>query len=344
MRDVGFRMNGRLATGIFVIAAAIAGCGGGTPPAKEPDLTADPALDEGASGSKGAASTELERGKAYIENQKFAEAKERLTKALQLDPSSAQAMFFLALAHEGLGDAAAAEASYKDALRADPKLVEAAQNLAAIYLRDPARPDEAIKILTDAIAKVPGDVGALQNLAYAYGLKKDVENASRQYDVLLTKKGGDTPEVRLAYGELLLGAKQREKAAEQLKKALPGAEGNAPLLVTLGRMLGAAGAYGDCVSAFNKAIAIKADDPEWFVRRGTCRHELNDEPGARVDYEAAIKVKPEFAPAHYYLGVSWALEKNLTNARASLTKAADIGKGTEIGKRARQKLDELPKK
>jgi Flp pilus assembly protein TadD len=343
-RVARFGIKGLLAAGIFAIASSSAGCGTGAEATKDPVLTADPPLGEDASGPKGASATELQRGKTYIENEKYGDAKEHLQKAMDLDPSSSQAMFYFAVAEEGLGDAAAAEASYKKALAADPKFAEAAQNLAALYLRDPARPDEAIKLLNDALAKVPGDIGLLQNLAFAYVLKKDVENASRQYEAILAKKGGDTPQVRLAYAELLLEAKLRDRAAEQLKKVLAGTEEDASKLVTVGRLLAAAGAYGDCVGAFTRAIAIKADDPGLFMRRGRCRQELKDEGGARADFESALKIDPKFVPAHYQLGLSWLAEKNIPNAKASLTKAADLGKGTEIGKSARQKLDELPKK
>jgi Flp pilus assembly protein TadD len=230
-----------------------------------------------------------------------------------------------------------------DALKLDPKLAEAAGNLTALYLEEPARPDEAIKILKDMLAKVPKDTALMTNLAYAYALKKDVANASKQYDAIIAG-GGAGVDVRLAYGQLLLDAKQKEKAAEQFKKGVEAADKDAPMLITLGLLLGQAGAFGDCVKAFDKAIAQKSDHPESFVRRGICRHELKDEAGARADYEAAIKLKPDFAAAHYYLGVSWMMDKNYPTAKIELTKASTLAGENELGKRARQKLDELPKK
>lgn len=321
----------------------VAGCGGSSEGAKEPELTADPPLTEGGQADTGAGATELQRGVAFIKEEKFAEAKPHLEKAVELDPRSTEAVFYLALSKEKLGDRAGAEEAYRGALKLDPKFTEAAGNLAALYLEEPVRPDDAIRVLTETLTKVPGNTTLIQNLAYAYGLKKDVEKASQQYEALIAK-GGDNVQVRFAYGQLLLEAKQKDRAAEQLRKALEGAEKDAPMLVTLGRLLGAAGAYGDCVKAFDKALALKAEDPEWFVRRGTCRHELKDEPGAREDYEAALKRNPQFAPAHYYLGMSWLAEKKIPNAKIELAKAAKLGEGTEIGKRAQQKLDELPAK
>jgi tetratricopeptide (TPR) repeat protein len=344
MKGLGSQVSGLVASVALAIAALGAGCGGSSEQGKEPVLTADPPLDEESGASKGGAVTEIERGVAYLEQKKFAEAKAHFEKALALDPKNPDAMFNLAAAKEGLGDRAGAEASYKGAIKADPKLTAAFENLGALYLSDePPRADDAIKVLADGLATAPDNVRLMTNLAYAYSLKNDVEAASKRYDAVIAK-GGDSPEVRLAYAELLLGAKQHEKAAEHLKKALAGAGDDAPTLVTVGRLLGFARAYGDCVKALNKAIAIKSDDPEWFVRRGTCRHELKDEPGARADYEAAIKVNPKFAPAHFYLGLSLLGDQNIAGARASLTKAAELGQGTNIEKLARKKLDEMPKK
>jgi Flp pilus assembly protein TadD len=342
---IGERGRLRLVAAGALSAALIFGCGGGDSQAEDPSsvrLDADPPLsDDGA--QRGAAGTDLQRGKAYLEEGKLPEAKDHLEKARAKDPKSVEAAFYLGLAKEKLGDKAGAEQSYKDALKLDPKLAEAAGNLTALYLEDPARADEAIKILKETLAKVPKDTALMTNLAYAYGLKKDVENASKQYEAIIAG-GGAGVEVRLAYGQLLLDAKQKERAAEQFKKGAEVADKDAPMLITLGLLLGQAGAFGDCVRAFDKAIALKADHPESYVRRGICRHELKDEAGARADYEAAIKIKPDFAAAHYYLGVSWMMDKNYPTAKAELTKASTLAGESELGKRARQKLDELPKK
>jgi tetratricopeptide (TPR) repeat protein len=142
---------------------------------------------------------------------------------------------------------------------------------------------------------------------------------------------------------MLVEAKQPEKAAEHLKSALAGTRDDAPMLATLGRMLAFTKAFRECVDAFDRAIKLKSTDPEWFVRRGTCRHELKDEGGAKADYQAAIKVNPDFAPAHYYLGLSLLAEKNRTAAIAELQTAAKLGGDSPIGKSAKERLASLKK-
>jgi tetratricopeptide (TPR) repeat protein len=318
-------------------ALVLASCSAPQAPPPEP-LTADPPLGS-TSADTGAADTELERGMAYLKNDRPEDAKTHLEKSLDLKPS-ADAHYYLGLAKEKLNDKPGAIESYRKALEIDGKLAEAAANLGAIYLDDPQRPDEAIAVLTAALVKSPGDPRLAQNLAYAYGIKGDVPSSSKQYDSVLAK--GDDAMVRFAYGTMLFEHKELDRAAEQLKKALAGLKDDAPLLVTVGRMLGGSKAFGDCVTAFNRAIKLKATEPEWFVRRGTCRHEVKDESGAQDDFKAAIKVDPKFAAAHYYLGLSLLGEKKRAGAIASLEKAAALG--GDIGKAAKEKIDALSKK
>jgi Flp pilus assembly protein TadD len=329
------------AAGPSCAALALWACGAPQQAPVEP-LVADPPAGSEEAAAESSSGTELQRGVAYIKNERWEDAKTHLTKALELQPDSAEAAYYLGVASEKTGDRKGAEEAYKRALKSDPALAEAALNLAAIYLEEPARPDEAIAALKPALAKAADPSPLHQNLAYAYGLKKDVANASKHYEAALAK--GDSAQVRFAYGAMLFDAKEMDKAAAQLKKALAGAGADPALLATLGRMLGSAGAYAECVQAFDRAIKAKPEVAELYVRRGTCRHELKDEKGARADYEAAIKADPKFAPAHYYLGMSLLVDKKIQAAAAALEQAAKLGEGTEMGKRAREKLKEIGKR
>jgi Flp pilus assembly protein TadD len=324
--------------GVLALSAAIVGCAADPPP--QPVLTADPPLTSAA--DDGAVQTELERGIAYVKNEKFAEAKEHFQKAIAVKPT-ATAWTYLGVVDEKTGDRAGAEEAYKSALKLDPGFPEAAQNLGALYLDDPPRPDEAIAVLKPAIEKTKDNARLLQNLGYAYGLKGDVEAAGKAYEAALAK--GEDAQIRFAYGSLLFEHKQLDKAAEQLRKAADGTKDDPALLASIARLLGASKAFGDCVTAFDRAIGLKGSEPEFFVRRGTCKHELKDEDGAQKDYEAAIKVDPKFAAGHYYLGMSWMTQrKRLQSAVHELQSAAELGKGGPIGKAAQDKLDGLNKK
>ncbi|HTJ83087.1 MAG TPA: tetratricopeptide repeat protein, partial [Polyangiaceae bacterium] len=148
---------------------ALAACSS-TPPPPERPLDADPALsDAGPDAKKG--NPELDRGEAFVKSGKFAEALPHLKAAFEADPKNANAAFYLGLATEQTGgDKAEAERLYKQAIALDPKLSEAAQNLAAMYLGDPPRADDAIAVLEPALKNAPDDAALNANLGFAYGL------------------------------------------------------------------------------------------------------------------------------------------------------------------------------
>lgn len=336
-RSNGGRFSSRRwAVGAGVLAAWAWGCSPAAP-ADDP-LVADPPPDEGG----GASSGSLARGVDHIKNEQFAEAIPHLKEARQEDPRSAEAAFYLAIAEEQTGNKQAAEEGYKTALALDKKLLEAVQNLSALYLDEPPRPDLAIGVLNQGLRTAPDNPQLLQNLAFAYGLKGNVDAASEQYEKLL--KISDTPELRFAYGAMLFDNDKHKAAVPHLQEAV-GAEGTDPATIaTIASMMGHAKEFGECVKAFDRALSKKQGEAEWMVRRGTCKHELGDEAAASADYEAAATAQPDYAPAHYYLGLSLLKQKKPKTAIASLEKAASLGKGTKIGELASQKLTALKKK
>lgn len=321
----------------LAVALALPACSS-TPEPKEEPLLADPPLAPDPAGAKG--NPELDRGVAFVKNNKFAEAKPHLVAALEADPASAEANFYLGITTEQTGgDKAEAEKLYKKALELNPKLVEAAQNLAAMYLDEPARPDDAIPLLERALKEIPGEPKILQNLGYAYQLKKDYEKATKAYKEALAKD--DNPQLRFALGTLLFEAKKPEEAVPHLVKAAESMMKDAAALATIARMLGPGKAFDDCVRLLDAAIALKPDVPEFFVRRGVCKHELKKEVDAGKDYEAAIKLDPKYQPAHYYRALSLLAQNNKPAAKAELRKCVDLGKDTPVGKQAKEKLDAL---
>ncbi len=324
-------------------AVFLGACGGEQPKVKDPDTDSALLKDD----SKGGATQGgggLDGVRSAIEQGKFEDAKTELAKVLEKKPNEPEALYYQGVVSEKLGDAAGAEEAYKKALSADPNFAEAATNLAALYLEgDSPRPDDAIGLLKTALSKTPKNPALLQNLAYAHALKKDYDKASEHYDAVIAN-GGDNPQLRLAYGAMLIEANRQEKAVEHLKKALAGAGKDVDTLSSVGRLLGMAGAKGDCVKAFDQAIALKSDLPDFYVRRGTCRQDLKDAAGARTDFEAASKIEPKFAAAYYYWGLSFLVEKKPAEAKPLLEKASTLGGDSPVGKMARQKLAEMPKK
>jgi tetratricopeptide (TPR) repeat protein len=110
-------------------------------------------------------------GLVYLDQGRTAEARTELERALATGADSAKAHAGLGLAAERSGDVPGAIASYREALRANPGQVEAANNLAWILATAPdpslRAPQEAIALAQRA-ARRNSDPSVLDTLAAAY--------------------------------------------------------------------------------------------------------------------------------------------------------------------------------
>jgi Flp pilus assembly protein TadD len=335
LREAMRRSSAR--AGWVVLLATTALACSSTPAPKDEPLDADPPGPVEVGKKQAKRPPELDQGIELVKSGKFADAIPVLKKALDAEPKNAESAFYLGLAIEQSGgDKKEAEALYKQALAFDGNLVEASNNLAAIYLDEPPRPDQAIPVLRKALVNAPDDVSLNTNLGYALGLKGDADGAAKAYDAAIAK--GDSPQLRLSYGSMLVENKRAEQAVPHLVKAAEGVDDPASL-ATIARLLGPGKAFEDCVKVLDRAIAKKGDVAEFYVRRGVCKHELDKEKEASQDFEQAVKLEPNFQAAHYYLGVSLFAQGNAARGKVVLRKAYDLGKETPIGKAAKERLD-----
>lgn len=337
---------GSTVVGLVLLTA----CGGSAPPAQEPAAPSStpatslppsmaggatqPPPEAPAAGDKGG--PEVERAINAIKASDYRSAKAACEQALHKNPKNGTASYYLGVALENLGDKAGAEQAYKDALANAPDVAEAAINLGALYL-DGKRWDDAIAVTQKGLVKRSDDPALHANMAFALRGKGDKTGAAAEYERAV-KVVGDNAELRFAYGTLLLEMGNKPKAASELKAALGVAGANRALIASIGRSLGSAGAFAECVSALDKAIAA-GDDVELRVRRGLCRHSLKDEPGAKSDFEAALKLDPKFAPAHYYLGESLLAAGDAVQAAKEFDAAAAAQPQSELGKKAKQQAE-----
>lgn len=325
---------------IFLAGFAIGGCGGASKGQAGPSRPEASPLVESEQADRGV-TAEIERASLLIEASDYEGAREILEEALRKQPSSGTAAYYLGVALEKLGDMAGAERQYQSAMRLAPGLVEAAINLGALYI-DGENFDAAATATRAALKKQPNDPALLVNLAMALEGQGDRRGALEAYGKAL--QGGDGhPALRWQYAALLLETGDKARAAEELKRALASAGDDRALLASIGRALGAAGSFAECVSALDRAIAV-GDAAELRVGRGLCRHSLDDEPGATADFEAAVGLAPEYAPAHYYLGRSLLTLGKRDAGIRSLEKAAKLAEGTPLSAKAREEAAAARKK
>lgn len=328
-----------------LLVFVLSGCGGGepapaapssTPPSLPPSMAApSPTSDAPKSPPAAEKSTpEVDRAISAIKANDFKSAKGALEQALSKNPKNGTASYYMGVVLENLGDKTGAEQRYKDAMTSAPDLIEASINLGALYL-DQSKWDDAIAVTQKGLARHSEDPALHANMALALRGKGDKEGAAMEYEKAV-KVVGDNADLRFGYGSLLLEMGNKPKAITELKAALGSAGSNRALLASIGRMLGSAGAFADCVAALDKAISA-GDDAELRVRRGLCRHSMKDESGAKSDFEAATKANPKFAPAHYYLGESLLAAGNTAQAIKEFDASATLAPESELGKKAKDK-------
>ncbi len=201
--------------------------------------------------------------------------------ALELKPGDVPSLVWLGEVNLELGRPEMAEAFLEKALAQRPGLVAALSSLgrASLATRDYAR---AVERLEHALAEDPQAVSVHYPLAMAYRGLGDYAKAQAH----LERRG----EVELVMAD--------------------------PLMQELGRLLRSASAYETsglraleqeewemAAEYFQKGIELRPDDPTLRHRRGTALALMGDVPGAVGEFEEALRLSPEFAKAHYSLGV-----------------------------------------
>ncbi len=325
------------AAALICAAGASIGCGGPAEPANSPDpALTDDADDADPQDAVPASNAKVQEGMDAIQAGDFEAAKTALTAAVEADPDDPQAKFYLGVALESLGDSEGAKTNYRAALELDPKLVEAAANFSGLLI-DAEDADGALEVIEPALKHAPQHPGLLMNRAAALDIKGDKPAALKAHaDAVAVAP--DNAQLRAAYGQLLMDAGENEKALKQLKQAL-GAK-DQRVLASIAQSFSRLKAFKDCVKALDKAIAVKAA-PGLLVRRAACRHFDKDDAGALADYQAAIKLAPEQAAGHFYLGRHLAATGKKAEAKKSLKKAAELGKGTPLAAKATELIKKL---
>ncbi|HWP09699.1 MAG TPA: tetratricopeptide repeat protein [Polyangiaceae bacterium] len=320
------------------LALALSACGGSQPPPADPSLE-EPSASSG-SGSGGpssapASNASVEKAMSAIQSQDFAGAKSTLEQARKDDPKDPQAAFYLGVANEGLGDKAGAKEAYKAAIGLDPKLPDPAVNLSQLLLDDNDAAG-ALAVVDTALKSLPKHPDLLLNRAVALEAVGKKDEALSAYATAAGARPKDMV-LHAAYGQLLMEAGKKDEGLGELKKA--SASDDPALLASIASVQTKAGAFDDCIATINRAME-KKKIPALLVRRGMCEAGKKDDKAAEADYQAALAMDADFAPAHHYLGLQLAA-KDKKAALEHLDKAAALAGDKGIGPEAKKKAAEL---
>jgi tetratricopeptide (TPR) repeat protein len=171
------------------------------------------------------------------------------------------------------GGAAAGGISKEEAAKAEAMQKAFNEGTAAIQA---GKIDEAIAKFTEAKAINPDCYACQFNIGLAYATKKDVAKAEEAFLAASALKP-EAPEPYNQMANLFNVAKQFDKAAAMVAEAAKRSAGTA----------GGGGASAE--SLFNQGVVL------WNGQKYA---------EAKVQFEAAVKAKPDYADAHYRLGMA----------------------------------------
>lgn len=84
--------------------------------------------------------------------------------------------------------------------------------------------------------------------------------------------------------------------------------------------------YQEAAGSFEKAISVRKNDFLLWLRLGYCRVRLNDFDSAKVAYERALHLAPNYSQPNYYLGIGLLEQGKSEEAFQFLSKAAQHDK------------------
>lgn len=216
-------------------------------------------------------------------------------------------------------------------------------------------------LLEQAIERDPGYARALALLAHVRGIIafngwEENETLVYQAAMDLARKAvaidRDDPWVHLALGSLAIQMRQHEDAIASLLKAVELNPNFALAHSNLGRALAAIGRADQAMEHTARALRISPRDPQrhlFKVRYGTAHFAAGSYRVAAEWYEQAVSERPDFINARRLLVAAYALDGDITKARAALddlkrlqpaTSLAWIERHSELGEAARGRLIE----
>jgi Flp pilus assembly protein TadD len=273
----------------------------------------DEAAERNAQASRPASPT-VQRGEALLARGDAAGAEALFREALTSDPRDARALLDLGLARELQEDASGAARAYRDAIAADARFAEAHNNLGAL-LRESGDLPGAVASLREAVRLRPESASAQSNLALALEESESWAEAEGAYRAAVRLAPRD-PMARVNLGLLLLRLERTDDAARSLREALPLAEGNRAALAGIGSGLRRAGEPESAARALQAAVEAGSDAPTsgLLCELALAQRGAGDRPGAEATLGRVLAADERYATAHYLLA-------NMLAGRGALAEA-----------------------
>ncbi len=226
-------------------------------------------------------------------------------RALRLRPDHAEVLCNRGVTLHQLERFAEALASYDRALASRPDYPEALSNRGNT-LRSLNRLDEALANYDRALAARPDYAEALCNRGAALHERNRFEEALASYDRALTIRP-DYVNALCNRGGALQQLNRFDDALASYERALALAPNHAEALSNRAVTLHRLGRLEEALASYDRALAVRPDYPEALCNRGVTLHEMRRFDEALASYSGALAVRPDYAEAHFNEGLCRAL-------------------------------------
>jgi tetratricopeptide (TPR) repeat protein len=248
--------------------------------------------------------------------------------AIRLRPNFAEASNNLGLVYTQIGDDAKAIAAFRQAIAMQQNYADAHANLGAVLTA--TDPEKAIIELEKAVALQPGLLKARYNLAIAYGAspKHGMESGIEELRKLIAMDAA-YPRAQLALGRALLRTDAVPEGVGHLERAVQLDPQSGESHYQLGLGLARLGRRQESASELQKGrelIAMNQRNQTLVLdmAEGRSALEKGDLEHAKGTFRRVIKQMPDFAEAHYQLGLTSAREGDRQGATAAFTRALEL--------------------
>jgi tetratricopeptide (TPR) repeat protein len=259
----------------------------------------------------------LELGDALLNQGRGEEAERVFRDVLQMEPDNPRAFF-------GLGRAAYLRSSFevsreylRRAAGGAPRTIRVRALLAQVYFRLDERSgaERELRALEQNPADVPWPdpyqeavralkVGVDAKLAVAEDLV--AQGRRREANQLLTNIVQTYPDsymVHQQFGRFLFQTGEFDAAEKQLRAALSRQSNSVQTLIDLGRVLQTRRDYRAAAECYRKVVQLKPQDGMACYYLAQCCDQLSDRSGSLLALQAAVRFRPDLAPAHRDLGL-----------------------------------------
>jgi tetratricopeptide (TPR) repeat protein len=264
------------------------------------------------------------------EQQQIAEAAAHLRRALELDPRSYEVRFELLAAYRALGDPAQALAQLnllQDARPSDPRVTY----IRGLLASDRGDLKAATNDFREALRLDPTLVGAWQDLGIAY-LKQQRWPEAVESFAEITRRQPDSAEAAYFHALSLFNARRDAEAETEVRRTLRLEPSAAAAHTLLGIILFTrSGPTTEARDALAQAVALDPNSFDAFYYLGRVQGDMKDYAGATESLRRATALNPKHQFARFLLGYALEVSGQLDAALSEYKALVEIDPASAIG-------------